>query len=53
LASLGLWLPFPAELNLTHHGNFNQVYNNVTSPRFGNFAGFEPLQTAFLLSVVN
>ncbi len=27
-------------LNLTNHGNFNAVYNNVTSPNFGNFAGF-------------
>jgi hypothetical protein len=27
-------------LNLTNHGNYNAVYNNVTSPNFGNFAGF-------------
>jgi hypothetical protein len=27
-------------LNLTNHGNFNAVYNNVTSPNFGQFAGF-------------
>ena len=45
---LGLYV-----INLTNHGNFNQVYNNVTSPHFGNFAGFERRQTAFLLSVVN
>ena len=46
--SLGLYV-----INLTNHRNFNQVYNNVTSPHFGNFAGFERRQTAFLLSVVN
>jgi hypothetical protein len=40
-------------LNVTNHGNFNSVYNNVTSPRVGEFAGFERRQTAFLLSVVN
>jgi hypothetical protein len=40
-------------INLTNHGNFNQVYSNVTSPHFGNFTGFERRQTAFLLSVVN
>ncbi len=27
-------------LNVTNHGNFNAVYNNVTSPNFGHFAGF-------------
>jgi hypothetical protein len=26
-------------LNLTNHGNFNAVYNNVTSPDFGKFVG--------------
>lgn len=40
-------------INLTNHGNFNEVYNNITSPHFGNFTGFERRQTAFLLSVVN
>jgi len=40
-------------LNTTNHGNFNSVYNNVTSPQFGQFAGFQRRQTAFLLSVVN
>jgi hypothetical protein len=40
-------------INLTNHGNFNQVYNNVTSPNFGRFTEFERRQTAFLLSVVN
>jgi hypothetical protein len=27
-------------LNVTNHGNFNAVYNNVTAPSFGQFAGF-------------
>jgi hypothetical protein len=27
-------------LNVTNHGNFNAVYNNVTAPHFGKFAGF-------------
>jgi Carboxypeptidase regulatory-like domain len=27
-------------LNVTNHGNFNAVYNNVTSPDFGKFVGF-------------
>jgi len=27
-------------LNVTNHGNFNAVYNNVTAPNFGQFVGF-------------
>ena len=27
--------------NLTNHGNFRDVYNNVASPFFGNYAGFQ------------
>jgi hypothetical protein len=27
-------------LNVTNHGNFNAVYNNVAAPNFGQFAGF-------------
>jgi hypothetical protein len=27
-------------LNVTNHGNFNAVYNNVTAPTFGQFVGF-------------
>jgi hypothetical protein len=27
-------------LNVTNHGNYNAVYNNVTAPNFGQFAGF-------------
>ncbi len=45
---LGLYM-----INATNHGNFNAVYNNVTSPQFGEFTGFERQKTAFLLSVVN
>ncbi len=45
---LGLYM-----INLTNHGNFTTVYNNVTSPLFGQFTGFERQKTAFLLSVVN
>jgi len=45
---LGLYM-----INLTDHGNFTSVYNNVTSPQSGQFTGFERQKTAFLLSVVN
>jgi hypothetical protein len=27
-------------LNVTNHGNFSTVYNNVTSPNYGKFVGF-------------
>jgi hypothetical protein len=27
-------------LNVTNHGNYNAVYNNVTAPNFGQFVGF-------------
>ena len=27
-------------LNVTNHGNYNAVYNNVASPDFGKFVGF-------------
>jgi hypothetical protein len=27
-------------LNVTNHGNFNAVFNNVAAPNFGQFAGF-------------
>jgi hypothetical protein len=45
---LGLYMT-----NLTNHGNYSQVYNNVTSPLFGELTGFQRQKTAFLLSVVN
>jgi hypothetical protein len=37
-------------INLTGHGNFNEVYNNVTSPFFGQFTGFQRRVTGFILS---
>jgi hypothetical protein len=40
-------------INLTEHGNYSQIYNNVTSPQFGQLAGYQRQMTAFLLSVVN
>jgi hypothetical protein len=40
-------------LNITNHGNFIQVFNNATSPHFGELVGFEQRKAAFLLSVVN
>ena len=45
---LGLYM-----INLTKHGNFNEVYDNVASARFGQFTGFQRQQTAFLLSAVD
>jgi hypothetical protein len=45
---LGLYV-----INATNHGNYSAVFNNVTSPQFGQFTGFERQKTAFLLSVVN
>lgn len=40
-------------INLTNHGNFTTIYNNVASPHFGELVGFEQRKAAFLLSVVN
>jgi len=45
---LGLYM-----INLTNHGNYTTVYNNVISSAFGQFTGLERQKTAFLLSVVN
>jgi hypothetical protein len=39
-------------INITNHGNYNAVYNNVSSPFFGHFAGFNRRVDGFLLSVV-
>jgi hypothetical protein len=38
--------------NLTNHGNFRDVYNNVASPYFGNFAGFQHRTFDLLLDIV-
>jgi hypothetical protein len=37
-------------INLTNHGNFRDVYNNVTSPFFGEFTGFQRRVNGFILS---
>jgi hypothetical protein len=37
-------------INLTNHGNFHDVYNNVTSPFFGRFTGFQRRVDGFILS---
>src|SRR6267154_2140057 len=37
-------------INLTNHGNFREVYSNVTSPFFGRFTGFERRVEGFTLS---
>lgn len=37
-------------INLTNHGNFHDVYNNVTSPFFGQFTGFQRRVNGFILS---
>jgi hypothetical protein len=39
--------------NLTDHGNFSTIYNNVTSPLFGQLIGYQERKSAFILSVVN
>jgi Carboxypeptidase regulatory-like domain len=39
-------------INITNHGNYNAVYNNIASPFFGQFAGFNRRVDGFLLSVV-
>ena len=40
-------------INAINRGNFNEVFNNITSPEFGEFTGFERRKTASLLSVVD
>ena len=37
-------------INLTNHGNFHDVYNNVSSPFFGQFTGFQRRLDGFILS---
>jgi len=37
-------------INLTNHGNFHDVYNNVSSPFFGQFTGFQRRVDGFILS---
>jgi len=40
-------------INVTDHGNFSTIYNNVTSPLFGQLVGYQEGKSAFILSVVN
>jgi hypothetical protein len=37
-------------INLTNHGNYREVYSNVTSPFFGRFTGFQRRVDGFILS---
>src|SRR6266436_4955159 len=37
-------------INLTNHGNFHDVYDNVSSPFFGQFTGFQRRVDGFILS---
>ncbi|HUC54386.1 MAG TPA: TonB-dependent receptor [Candidatus Cybelea sp.] len=37
-------------INLTNHGNFREVYNNMSSPFFGQFTGFQRRVDGFILS---
>jgi Carboxypeptidase regulatory-like domain/TonB-dependent Receptor Plug Domain len=39
-------------MNLTNHKNYNDVFRNVTSPFFGQFAGFEHRINGFVLEIV-
>ena len=40
-------------INLTNHGNFNDVDNNVTSPLFGQFVGFQRRTDGLIISFVD
>jgi hypothetical protein len=40
-------------LNLTNHGNYSTVYNNVASPNFGKFVGFLYRHEGMTLDFVN
>jgi Carboxypeptidase regulatory-like domain/TonB-dependent Receptor Plug Domain len=40
-------------LNLTNHGNFHDVYNNVSSPLFGTFAGFQDRRDGAVIDFVD
>ena len=39
-------------LNLTNHSNWLTVYNNVTSPYFGHFVGFQHRVDGFVIDIV-
>jgi hypothetical protein len=40
-------------LNISNYGNFNDVYNNVTSPSFSQFVGFQRRVDGFIISIVD
>jgi hypothetical protein len=40
-------------LNVTNHGNYNAVYNNVTSPYYGKFVGFLYRHEGMILDFVD
>ena len=40
-------------LNLTDHSNALEVYNNVSSPYFGHFVGFQHRVNGLVIDVVN
>jgi hypothetical protein len=40
-------------LNLTNHANYLDVYNNVASPYFGNFAGFQHRVDGLVIDMVD
>ena len=40
-------------LNLTNHLNPHDVFNNVTSPLFGQFAGFQHRVDGFVIDLIN
>jgi carboxypeptidase family protein len=40
-------------LNVTNHGNFNAVFNNVTAPNFGQFVGFLDRRDGAVIDFIN
>jgi hypothetical protein len=40
-------------LNVTNHGNFNAVFNNVTAPNFGQFVGFMDRREGVVIDFVD
>jgi len=40
-------------LNVTNHGNFNAVYNNVAAPNFGQFAGFQDRREGAVIDFID
>ncbi|HME00456.1 MAG TPA: TonB-dependent receptor [Terriglobia bacterium] len=40
-------------INLTNHSNPLEVYNNITSPYFGHFVGFQHRVNGFVIDIVN